>query len=155
VRAALQANLRQPPAGRSPRPGPRRDGDRPGSGSLEDARRVADDFVFVRTLPQSVRDFVALFDFAPLAGRFDLDYLESGRGVLIWREGPEPMVTTYDAAQRPRMQLQVELTEGYRVRAGKEYPAAGLRVLRAWEPAEDGELREYAVEEENLMLRPK
>jgi len=40
--------------------------------SLEDARRVADDFVFLRTLPQSVRAFLDLFDFAALARRTDL-----------------------------------------------------------------------------------
>jgi hypothetical protein len=151
-RAALLERLREPPAGRRLAPGPRRDGERPGSISLEDARRVADDFVFLQTLRPSVAEFLGLFDIAALARRFALDYL--AERPLFWRDGPEPVVTIFDEAQRPRLRLQADLSEGYRVRAGTEYPAAGLRVLRAWEPAADGELREYAVEGENLMLRP-
>jgi hypothetical protein len=96
---------------------------------------VADDFVFLRTLPQSVREFLDLFDFAPLRRRLGLDYLDPGRRLLVFRDGPEAEVTIFDTQNRPRLRLQADLSEGYRVRAGKEYPAAGLRVVRAWEPS--------------------
>jgi hypothetical protein len=154
IQAALLEKLRETPAGRRLPPGPRRS-EQTGRVSLEDARQAADDFVFVRTLPQGVREFLALFDPEPLARRFNLDYLAPGRPVLFWREGPEPVVTVYDEANQPRLRFRAELTEGYRVRAGKEYPAAGLRVLRVWEPAADGGLREHPLDAEILLLQPQ
>jgi hypothetical protein len=153
LRAALLERLRQPPAGRGLAPGPRSGGEVPGRVSLEDARRAAEDFIFVRTLPQGVREFLGLFDLTPLALRFGLDYLNPGQPVLFWREGPEPVVTIYDAAQRSRLRLQADLTKGYRLRAGKEYPAAGLRVLGVWELAAGG-MQEHALEGEGIVLRP-
>src|SRR5262249_30060813 len=151
VRTALLEKLQEPTPGRCLAPGPRH-GEQPGRVCLEDARRAAEDFVFVRTLPQGARDFLALFDLAALARRFALDYLDPGRPVLFWREGSEPVVTVFDAAQRPRLRFQADLTEGYRVRAGKEYPAAGLRVLGVWEPTATGGLREHSLGAENLVL---
>jgi hypothetical protein len=135
LRAVLREKLREAPTGQQLPPGPRHGSSRPGSVSLEDARQVADDFVFVRTLPQGVRDFLSLFDFAPLTRQTALDYLDPSRRLLIFREGPEPRITLYDAAGQLRLQLQADLSEGYRVRAGMEYPAAGLRIVRVWGPS--------------------
>src|SRR5262249_20558071 len=47
----------------------------PGTVSLDDALRVADDFLLVRMTRQTARDFLAQFDFTRLAKRFGLSYL--------------------------------------------------------------------------------
>jgi len=55
--------------------------------SLADAGRAADDFLLLRTTRQSVADFLAQYDFAPLAGRFDLDFLTRDRQALVVLHG--------------------------------------------------------------------
>src|SRR5262249_6543977 len=61
--------------------------------SLADARRVAEDFVFLRTLPRGVSDFLEQFDVA-------LDWLAPGQSALIVRAacpeaGPEGILTIF------------------------------------------------------------
>jgi hypothetical protein len=116
---------------------------RPGTISLADARRVADDFALLRTTRRAVGDFLALFDFAPLAACIPLDWLAPERPLLIvgeavGREKREVVIRIHDAGLRPRLELAADFGGGYACRAGIEYPANGLRVRRA-EEEERGE----------------
>jgi hypothetical protein len=124
---------------------------RPGGVSLTDTFKVADDFLIVRTTARSVRDFLALFDFSPLAERFGLDYLGQARRVLIVRATAASRLRVFDDQCRCRLELQIDPDGGYENRGGTERPAGGLRVMRIWEAAEDG-LREHQLE--NVFIRP-
>jgi hypothetical protein len=134
---------------------------RPGVVSLQDARQVADDFVLLRTTRRSVTDFLDQFDFAPLAGHIALDYLDPRQRVLIVGDaagpgGPVGVLTIYDSAMRRRLELQVDPARGYERRAGREYPAAGLRVRRTWELG--GAVVGWTpndLQEENRMVQPR
>jgi hypothetical protein len=134
---------------------------RPGVVSLQDAQRIAPDFRVQRTTRRTVQDLLALFDFAPIARFYSLDYLHSGRRVLILDEGSGTartagVLTIYDAIFRKRMELQVDPSLGYERRAGQEYPAAGLRVLRIWQAAaDDGTCVEHDLRGEALVVRPR
>lgn len=130
-RAAAAERLRAScPHGISLTPGPR--GGRPGVVSARDAEMVAADFVFLRTTGQTWRAFLAEYDFSSLLKRFSLEFLNSSSGGLILggNDDRPGAVTVYDAALAPRLQLQVDASLGYRHRAGREYPAAGLQVAR-------------------------
>src|SRR5262249_42705185 len=123
---------------------PSRKAQRPGTVSLQDAARVAEDFIVLRTTRQAVRDLLQQFDFTTLAERFSLEYLAAGQHVLIvsgaaTRHAPEGILDVYDANVQRRLELQIDMSEGYRNRAGHEYPVAGLRVLRVWEAGRPGE----------------
>jgi hypothetical protein len=124
---------------------------RPGGVSLTDTFKVADDFLIVRTTARSVRDFLGLFDFSPLAERFGLDYLGQARCVLIVRAAAEGGLRIFDDQYRCRLELQLDPVGGYRNRGGTECPAGGLRVMRVWEAAEGG-LREHQLEK--VFIRP-
>jgi hypothetical protein len=124
---------------------------RPGSVALTDACRVADDFVALCTTSRSVRDFLGLFDFTPLADRFTLDYLTQGRRVMILRTPTAGQLRILDEQFHCRLELQVDPEEGYDRRGGIEFPAPGLQVVRVWESAEDG-LREHQLPD--MILRP-
>lgn len=123
--------------------------------ALADMRRVADDFVIVRTLPGGLGALWRLFDFAPLLRRYRLPFDESGRGVRllvqIASEGG-PILTVYDEQLRPRLALRVNAEQGYAHRAGDEYPLAGLRVLTIWEDGEN-ELQRHDPEAEKVAMR--
>jgi hypothetical protein len=115
--------------------------------SLADARRVADDFVFLRTLPGSVAAFLTQFDLAPLTARFGLDDLAPPSRMLIVRTvsrtaGPEGVLTIFDAALRRRLELALPGTEG------QATPAKVLRVLRVW----DAMGKEHDVTAEGILL---
>ncbi len=123
---------------------------RPGSVSLADAYKAADDFVVLRTTASSLRDFLGLFDFTELARRFPLDFLTHGRPALVLRAGPEPGheggLVVFDEKLRRRVELRVEGRAGYANRAGIEFPVGGMRVVRVWDAADDQETpRESAV----------
>jgi hypothetical protein len=113
---------------------------RPGVVSLEDAARIADDFVLLRTTRQSARRFLELFDFSTLANRCGLDLLSGNERVLIVRanvleeRSPEILVF-FDENFRRRMEVQVDSSEGFRVRAGFELPIRPLRPLGIWTAA--------------------
>jgi hypothetical protein len=103
---------------------------RPGIISLTDARLASPDFVFLRTTASTVRNFLALYDLTPLAERFDITFLTEGRRVLFARPPRGGGVVVYDEVLRPRLELHVPANRGYERRAGYEYPAAGLWVVR-------------------------
>jgi hypothetical protein len=126
---------------------------RPAAVALEDAARVADDFVVLRTTRQAVQDFLELFDCTALAEGGAPDYLDVDKRVLIvsaaaTRFGPEGIVDIYDADFQRRLELRIDPSQGYRTRAGHEYLVAGLRVCRV-DPSG------RVLEEEGIILRPR
>jgi hypothetical protein len=126
---------------------------RPAAVALEDAARVADDFVVLRTTRQAVQDFLEQFDCTALAERISLDYLDAHQRVLIvsaaaTRFGPDGIVDIYDANLQRRLELHIDPSQGYRTRAGHEYPAAGMQVRRV-DPCE------HVLERERITLLPR
>jgi hypothetical protein len=118
---------------------------RPGSVSLDDALKVADDFCLLRTTRQTDRQFFEQYDFSELIATFKLDFLPSAHRLLIVRaasvgNGADETLVVFDDRARRRLELQVDSSRGYQRRAGQEFPAAGLRVLRIWEASDDGQV---------------
>jgi hypothetical protein len=111
---------------------------RPGTVSLADVLRVADDFLLLASTRRTVAAFCDLFDLQRLQTRLSLDYLSRERRVLLVGSGNAEAVrlTVYDAVWRRRLELTFDPRQGYESRGGVEYPAAGLRVTGAWD--EDG-----------------
>ncbi len=129
---------------------------RPGIVSLADARRAAADFVFLRTTPSCARAFLAQFDFTPLTQRFRIADVLDGTDVLIACSTRGMGLVIYDAQLRPRVELEVSPAGGYESRAGQEYPAEGLRVMRVWETPTDGDaLQAHDLRNEPMRLAPK
>jgi len=108
---------------------------RPGVIALSDARRASADFVFLRSTSTTLRELFEQYDFTPLQGRMRLDFL------LLARATNGTSLILYDVALQPRLEMKVDASLGYQRRAGREYPVAGLRVLRVWEAIEDNEGR--------------
>lgn len=109
---------------------------RPDAVSLEDARKAAADFVFLRTTRRTAIEFTRSFDFAPLATRIDVADLFDGQPLLIVggavAEGPPGTLVIHDARLQRRLELRIDAEEGYECRAGTELPRGGLRVVRVW-----------------------
>lgn len=130
---------------------------RPEPVSLDDAFKVADDFRLLRTTHRAVADFLDQYDFRSLAERFSLDFLTAERRVLIVRSassvGP---VLIYDEVPRKRLEFQVDPRQGYACWGDREYPVAGLRVLRVWEATGTGEeCREINLQGQEVVIRPR
>lgn len=125
---------------------------RPGTVALTDARMIAGDFVYRRTVPGGVRSLLETFDFAALAARFDLVWLTGGQAVLVART-PGGNIAVYDAAWRQRLELAIA-PGGYTSRGGVEYPAGGMDVLRVW-AQEEGTLREVDLRGGAVRLPPR
>jgi hypothetical protein len=125
---------------------------RPGVIALSDARRAAPDFVFLRTTTATLHDLFEQYDFTPLRERFRLDFLSQPRNLLLARAAKNTSLILYDAALRPRLELEVDPRLGYQRCAGREYPVAGLHVLRLWEDVESGLLVERDVREQVIVV---
>jgi hypothetical protein len=123
--------------------------------SLADARRVAEDFVFLQTLPGSIRQFFELFDSGPLQP-LDLDFLSADLWLLIVRPADSPgSLAIYDNRMRRRLELSADLSRGFRIRRGIEFPAAGLRVQRVWSrDSANGSLRATDLAGKEILLGP-
>jgi hypothetical protein len=105
---------------RDPGPPPR-----PGVVSLHDARRVADDWIMLRTTRQTFSDLQRQFDLEPLGeGSQDKWRLLATTGT-----GAEPALGVYDEDLQLRYQFTADVSDGYRTRGGVEFPAAGLRAF--------------------------
>jgi hypothetical protein len=111
---------------------------RPGVMSLSLARQAAADFVFLHTTRGGVTAFVDQFDPGALAVQADVAFLTGGQPVLFTLAPAGPALRVYDAEWRPRLELEVP-REGYTNRAGQEFPAKGLLVVRSWD--KDGTMR--------------
>jgi hypothetical protein len=104
--------------------------------ALEDAHQVAEDFVVPRSTRRSVREFLEIFDFAPLAECLDLEFLNEDRSVTIIRgrgaASDSDVLIVYGDQYRPRLEFLLDPQAVFAYRSGMEYPAAGLYILRAW-----------------------
>jgi hypothetical protein len=135
-------------------------GQRPGAVALEDAAKIADDFVGLKTTTQSAVEFLGVFDFGPVADRFPccFPFLSAKLPVVIIRanaleEHASNIITIFDNELRRRLELEVDLSRGFCSREGVERPRAGLRVLRAWVPGETSdELVEHDLQPEQITL---
>jgi hypothetical protein len=104
---------------------------RPGVVSLSDACRVADDFQLLHSTRRSVADFLDQYDLRALASHVPLDWLRGTRRVLIVGEVEREIVLRlYDDMGQLRLELVADLSAGYGMRAGVEFPRNGLRVQR-------------------------
>jgi hypothetical protein len=134
---------------------------KPGTVSIEDARKAADDFVLLRTTTQAVREFVHQYDFGTLGERLSLGFLTAERSSLIVRAsaagvGRDGVLAVFDADMRQCLELEVDSSQGYQRRGGSEFPRAGLRVLRYWSASEEsGELRVNDVRGAAIAVRPR
>jgi hypothetical protein len=118
---------------------------RPGIISLTDARLASPDFVFRRTTTSTVRNFLSLYDVAPLAERFDIPYLTDANQVLFTRAANGEDVIVYDGEMRPRLQIRVPAQFGYQRRAGHEFPTAGLWVVAVWQGEQRLDLQDAPI----------
>jgi hypothetical protein len=125
---------------------------RPGVIALSDARRAAPDFVFLRTTSAMLRDLFEQYDFTRVKQRFRLDFLSQPRDLVLARAANGTSLILYDAALRPRLELEVDTRLGYQRRAGREYPVAGLKVLRIWQGIESGSLSERDMSQETVVV---
>jgi hypothetical protein len=120
--------------------------------SLADACRVADDFVFLRTLPQSVKQFFELFDVSPLQS-LGVDLAASAMLIVSPADNPGT-IAIYDGRLQRRLELVADSDRGFRISKGIEFPAAGLRVRRVWEAdPSDGTLRLKELAREPIFLQ--
>jgi hypothetical protein len=100
--------------------------------SLADVRRVADDFVIMRTLPGGLGEMLGLFNFSGVQARFDLPMLRAGRRprvVAMVQSAPSPVLGFFDDDYQCCLECRVDESEGFFRRAGIELPIAGLRVV--------------------------
>jgi len=116
--------------------------ERPGVVALEDARRAASDFLFLRTTRQSLHDFLSGYDFGPLQGghRALVDWLFSAKDILLIRSSGihaahsgRPFLTVFDQGMQARVRLglgqEVSTSIRYQEADGMEYLEQWLRVL--------------------------
>jgi hypothetical protein len=93
--------------------------------SLADAAAAADDFILVRTTAATVRAFLDQYRVA------EMEAMKPCLIVPAARQNPaEPRLRIYDDQMQPRLELAVDLSQGYISCDGKEIPAAGLRLIR-------------------------
>jgi hypothetical protein len=128
---------------------------RPGAVTLTDARGAAPDFVLRGTTPGSLAALLEQFDFTPLVGRFNLDFLVRRREALVARSPDGPGVLVYDLFFRPRLELLLSPDGGHAHRAGLEYPAGGLLALRVWEKEPSGAWRLIDLTAAPVLLPPR
>lgn len=125
---------------------------RPGTIALTDARMASGDFLFLRTVPGSVLAILDQFEFTALVERMDMGWLTEKELVLVARS-PNGNIALYDSTLRQRVELAIA-PGGYKSRRGVEYPANGLRVVRAWESGDQG-YTEVNLHLENPLLKPR
>lgn len=114
--------------------------------ALTDVRKVAADFVILRTMPRGLKDLLARGAWRPLLARFRLGFLAEGQVrlcVVALDDAKQPVIALYDSQLRRRLELTVDADGGFFTRAGTEWPRTGLRVQSVWEDTND----------ENLVLR--
>jgi hypothetical protein len=105
--------------------------------ALTDVRKVADDFVIVRSKPGGVRQLLGRFKLIEgLRSRYRLP-TSFRLCVQALNDAKEPMLTLFDEQLRRRVELEVDGAQGYGRRAGVESPRAGLRVRVVWEDTDD------------------
>jgi hypothetical protein len=140
--------------------------------SLADARKVADDFVFISNTLSTLYQFCNLYDLRPLmmlANLYDPDPIERylPRHATFWlrrtlilptaslENSQERMLAVYDSTSRKRAELALDPSQGFATPRGIELPVSPLRITRIWE-AEAGtdQLRERDLSAEPILLQP-
>jgi hypothetical protein len=122
--------------------------------SLADACRVADDFVFLRTLPESVKQFFELFDVSPLQS-LGVDLAASAMLIVSPADNPGT-IAIYDGGLQRWLELVADLGQGFRIAKGIEFPTAGLLVRRVWEADPSaGALRPKQLTGGPIVFRPQ
>lgn len=139
--------------------------ERPGVVALEDARKAADDFIFLHTTRSSLAEFLEHYDFEPLKriAAEAVDWLFSDKPALLIRTTALPAVsesrvvfahqsgqrsaeptlrlTAYDGSMQPRLELEAEQRPESPVRYvqshGQEFLHDGLRVTTVWDQDDD------------------
>jgi hypothetical protein len=104
--------------------------------ALADVRKVAADFVILRTLPRGLKVLLDLFDWRSLLELYRLQFLAEGRVRLCVQaldEHQRPVLALFDDNFRRRLEIAIEVTGGFVTRAGMESPRSGLRVVRLCE----------------------
>lgn len=123
--------------------------------ALADVRKVAGDFVILRTLPVGLGELLRLFDWRQLTERFRLRFLAEGPPRLFVQaidHAGGSVLTLFDGELRRRVELHVDARQGFQRRAGVEWPRAGLQVVAVWEDTDDpAVLRRQAPD---LVLQP-
>jgi hypothetical protein len=123
--------------------------------SIQDALKVADDFLIVNTTRTTVRDFLEHYDLARLKDYSDISFLESGRSSIILgstNERGESILHLYDDQASKRLELRVCAEEGYFTLSGADYPRGGLQALHVWE---DDSRKEVDVRSSQLIIQPR
>ncbi len=107
--------------------------------ALADVRKVADDFVILRTKPVGLAQMLGHFDLVrTLRERHRIDLSQTPRlCVQTLDDVGQPVLALYDEQLRRRVELRVDVSKGYVTRAGVELPRAGLRVVSVWEDTDD------------------
>jgi hypothetical protein len=125
---------------------------RPGVPSLRDAFQTAADFVLLCTTGRSVREFWQLFDLGKWGNRLQLDWLHSGKRVLIMAGSTAGTIRCYDDELRQRLEFEFDARHGYQQGLDGEAPAEGLLLTRTWEVSDAGAGREIDVRSQNLRF---
>jgi hypothetical protein len=133
---------------------------RPGVPSLQDAFKIAPDFILLRTTQRAAGDFLAQFDWMPLHQRYAADYLTPQRRLLIVSgsavKRDSHAVIIYDATLQPRLELAIDSQSGYATGDSCEFPRNGLQVVRAWQPGDSSaSFQEIDVGAEQIWIRPR
>jgi hypothetical protein len=110
--------------------------------ALYDVRKVADDFVMLRTKPIGLLQMLSHFELIQvLRERYRMEFLDEEHGVRLcvqaFNEAKQPRLFLVDEQLRRRVEILVDASQGYRTRAGVELPKAGLRVVAVWEDTDD------------------
>ena len=104
--------------------------------ALGDVRKVADDFVIVRTRPLGLLGMLGDV-LQKLRERYGLRMAVGRLCVQGFDEAKQPVLVLFDEKLRRRVEMHVDVSQGFRTRTGTEYPRAGLHVLRIWEDTDD------------------
>lgn len=110
--------------------------------ALADVRKVADDFMILRTRPVGLAQMLGHFDLiGRLRRQYRLDFLAKARSPRLCVQGcddaKQPALVLYDEQLRKRAEIQVDASQGYVTRGGVELPRAGLCVVAVWEDTAD------------------
>jgi hypothetical protein len=130
---------------------------RPGVPSLQDAWRVAEDFVLVRSTKRAVSDFLAQYDVSPVRARFQVEWLRSEEPLLIAGSGSVAgtgpgTLKLFDSSLQPGLELEMEARSGYASGLRGEFPVRGLRLVRIWERSDKGQGGERELSHEEIWL---
>jgi len=97
---------------------------RPGTVSIQDARQVSDDFVFLHTMPGALCELGEQYDLSPLA-------LGGGRYLVVPVSPPNQpsILRIYDAEQRVVAEMRARSEGGFIRAGGVEYLAEGFDLM--------------------------